>query len=75
MDEDDKSSHVGSPSPPFEGVITEEAEKQLESQGGDFDVANDMNGMAEEVNIWKILTNDFPTKLQKHEKLWEMITY
>lgn len=52
MDDDD--SHVGSPSPPFEGVITEEAEKQLESQGGEFDMKKDMtNGDVEEVNIHK----------------------
>lgn len=50
VDEDDKSSQVGSPSPPFEGIITEEPEKQLESQGGDFDVA-EINGDLDEVNI------------------------
>lgn len=46
---EDEDSHVGSPSPPYEGIITEEAEKQLESKGGDFSV----NGMNEhdEVNI------------------------
>lgn len=48
MDEDD--SHVGSPSPPFEGVITEEAEKQLESKGGDFNVS-EINGDVDEVNM------------------------
>lgn len=48
MDEDE--SHVGSPSPPFEGVITEEAEKQLESKGGAFD-APDLSGEDDEVNI------------------------
>jgi hypothetical protein len=40
MDEyDDENSHVGSPSPPYEGLITEEAEKQLEgeAQNGDFE--------------------------------------
>lgn len=42
--EDD--SNVGSPSPPFEGVITEEPEKQLESQGGEFDGT----GEVDEVN-------------------------
>lgn len=45
MDQDD-NTHIGSPSPPFEGVIIEEAEKQLES--GDFE----MNGDMEEVNIF-----------------------
>lgn len=47
---EDEDSQVGSPSPPFEGVITEEAEKQLESQGGEFDM-KEMNGNVEEVNI------------------------
>lgn len=28
---------VGSPSPPYEGVIKEEPEKQLESNGGEFE--------------------------------------
>jgi hypothetical protein len=41
MDDEDEMENeegdVGSPSPPFEGVIKEEAEKQLESQGGDFE--------------------------------------
>lgn len=49
-EDDDVNSHVGSPSPPYEGVITEEAEKQLESQGGDFDVKN-MSETLNEVNI------------------------
>lgn len=48
MDEDD--SHVGSPSPPFEGIITEEAEKQLESKGGGFDM-KELNGDIDEVNM------------------------
>lgn len=48
MDEDD--SHVGSPSPPFEGIITEEPEKQLESKGGGFEM-KDLNGDVDEVNI------------------------
>lgn len=48
MEEDD--SHVGSPSPPFEGVITEEAEKQLESKGGDFGLT-ELNGDVDEVKI------------------------
>lgn len=39
-EDDDENSHVGSPSPPYEGIITEEAEKQLESQGGDLNVKN-----------------------------------
>lgn len=56
-DEDDKSSQVGSPSPPYEGVITEEPEKQLESQGGDFDVA-ETNGEVDEVNILLSLTTN-----------------
>jgi len=34
---DKGSSHVGSPSPPYEGVISEEASKELESQGGEFE--------------------------------------
>jgi hypothetical protein len=51
MEEDD--SHIGSPSPPYEGVITEEPEKQLESQGGDFDVKH-LNGEVDEVNIFTI---------------------
>lgn len=48
MDDDDKS--IGSPSPPFEGIITEEAEKQLESKGGKFDM-KEMNGNIHEVII------------------------
>ena len=44
MDQED-ITHIGSPSPPYEGVIIEEAEKQLES--GDFE----MNGDVDEVNI------------------------
>ncbi|CRL04179.1 CLUMA_CG017287, isoform A [Clunio marinus] len=35
----DNDHEIGSPSPPIEGFITEEAEKQLESQGGDFDTS------------------------------------
>lgn len=43
---DDEETHIGSPSPPFEGVITEDAENQLESQAGDFEeipAAGDVN--------------------------------
>lgn len=58
MDEDD--SHVGSPSPPFEGVITEEAEKQLESKGGDFN-DKEINGDVDEVNM----TNNHKNKSDK----------
>lgn len=48
MEDDD--SHVGSPSPPFEGVITEEAESQLESQSNI--EMKELNGDVEEVNIF-----------------------
>lgn len=44
MDQEDNNL-IGSPSPPYEGVIVEEADKPLES--GDFD----MNGDEDEVNI------------------------
>jgi hypothetical protein len=38
----DEENDVGSPSPPFEGVIHEEPEKQNESQGGgEFENRND----------------------------------
>lgn len=47
--DDEEEGDVGSPSPPFEGVIKEEAEKQLESQGGDFERRVENND--EEVNI------------------------
>lgn len=50
-EEEDDESHIGSPSPPFEGVITEEAEKQLESKGGDFDMKQINGGDVDEVNI------------------------
>lgn len=51
---DGEDSHVGSPSPPFEGLIHEEAENlELESKGGDFDMA-EINGEIDEVNILKI---------------------
>lgn len=33
-DDENVNGDIGSPSPPFEGIIKEEAEKQLESQGG-----------------------------------------
>lgn len=35
QDEEMEDDEVGSPSPPYEGVIIEEPEKQLESRGGD----------------------------------------
>lgn len=38
MDEyEGENGDVGSPSPPYEGVIKEEAERQLESKGGEFE--------------------------------------
>jgi hypothetical protein len=45
MDEYDHDSEstkgdIGSPSPPYEGVIKEEPEKQLESKGGEFEENN-----------------------------------
>jgi hypothetical protein len=49
---EDEDSHVGSPSPPFEGIIHEEAENQLESKGGDFDMT-EINGDIDEVIITK----------------------
>lgn len=32
-----ENGDVGSPSPPYEGVIKEEAERQNESKGGEFE--------------------------------------
>lgn len=55
MDDDDDEAmdgDVGSPSPPFEGIIREEPEKQLESQGGDFENRkDDMDEPFKEVNM------------------------
>lgn len=53
-DNDKESSHIGSPSPPYVGIITEEPEKQLESQGGEFD---SNSGVSDEVNFIKIVIN------------------
>lgn len=36
-EQEDVINDVGSPSPPFEGIIHEEPEKQNESQGGEFE--------------------------------------
>lgn len=44
-----EDSQIGSPSPPYEGIITEEPEKQLESTGGDFGTG-EMNGNDENVS-------------------------
>lgn len=41
MEEEEAETHIGSPSPPFEGIITEEAEKQLESPAGAFEDSNE----------------------------------
>lgn len=46
---EEEETHVGSPSPPYEGVITEEAEKQLESPA-DFEEVHTADG---DVNIRK----------------------
>lgn len=45
-DDDNNDSNIGSPSPPFEGIIKEEADNQLESQGG-----GHPNNLENEVNI------------------------
>lgn len=37
MEDENDGNDIGSPSPPYEGVIKEDAEKQLESKGGGFD--------------------------------------
>jgi hypothetical protein len=50
-DEDEEENDIGSPSPPFEGLIREEPEKQLESQGGDFEHRTSHDDLPEEVNI------------------------
>lgn len=52
-EEEDENNDVGSPSPPFEGVIHEEPEKQNESQGGEFESRVEVppNEPAKEVNI------------------------
>ena len=44
MEEDDEEmdeNDIGSPSPPFEGIVHEEPEKQNESQGREFENARD----------------------------------
>lgn len=46
-DDEDENNDISSPSPPFEGIIKEEAEKQLESQGG-----GHHNELENEVNIF-----------------------
>jgi hypothetical protein len=50
-EEEEEEGDVGSPSPPFELVHHEEAEKQLESQGGDFERNNDLDELDDKVNI------------------------
>ncbi|XP_070506432.1 uncharacterized protein [Chironomus tepperi] len=66
MDEDDEDideNDIGSPSPPFEGIVHEEPEKQNESQGREFEKARDEeNGeinepYKEEDNIQKIINS------------------
>lgn len=54
MDEEE-DNEVGSPSPPFEGIIREEAEKQLESNVGEFEASQTTNGNMDNVNfyLWK----------------------
>lgn len=48
--EEDSSEHsecendIGSPSPPFEGIVREEPEKQNESQGREFEKRDEENG-------------------------------
>lgn len=49
MDEEE-DNEVGSPSPPYEGIITEEAEKQLESNVGEFEASQATNGDVGNVN-------------------------
>lgn len=50
MDEEEDNNEVGSPSPPYEGIIREEAEKQLESNVGEFEAAKTTNGNVDDVN-------------------------
>lgn len=48
-----ENGDVGSPSPPYEGVIKEDPEKQLESKGGEFEEINQGNNEKEpQVNIF-----------------------
>lgn len=64
MEEDDNEldeNDVGSPSPPFEGIVHEEPEKQNESQGKEFEKRDEENGeinepYKQEVNIQLPLT-------------------
>lgn len=48
--DDEEDNEVGSPSPPYEGIIREEAEKQLESNVGEFEAAQTTNGDMDNVN-------------------------
>lgn len=67
MDEyehEEDNGDVGSPSPPYEGVIKEEPEKQLESKGGEFEEMkheNSTNGqeMEPQVNILNLKCSYF----------------
>lgn len=48
--DDEEDNEVGSPSPPYEGIIREEAEKQLESNVGEFEAAQATKGNIDDVN-------------------------
>ncbi|KAL7031544.1 hypothetical protein ACKWTF_007045 [Chironomus riparius] len=62
-DEEIDENDIGSPSPPFEGIVHEEPEKQNESQGREFEKARDVeNGEInepynEEDNVQKIINS------------------
>ncbi|KAG5684639.1 hypothetical protein PVAND_013859 [Polypedilum vanderplanki] len=62
-DEEEENNDVGSPSPPFEGIIREDPEKQNESQGGEFEKQNgannnnDENEPQQEDDIQKIINS------------------
>lgn len=64
--DDEEDNEVGSPSPPYEGVIREEAEKQLESNVGEFEAAQATNGKADDVNCFLYI---FSTKAFKSSSL------
>ena len=54
-DDENVNGDIGSPSPPFEGIIKEEAEKQLESQGGGL-----LNNLENEVITFAYYTASHP---------------
>lgn len=56
---DEYEADIGSPSPPFEGVIKEEAEKQLESNGSEFEeIKHDSVEKEPQVNIFMLFLHE-----------------